>query len=197
MIASLTGKITAKSPISKKDNHFVIDVSGVGYLVFTTAQTAKKLDIDDELTIHTYLAVREDALDLYGFINQTEVDIFKLLISISGIGPKTALQILNQTNIEDIRQAVILDKPELLVATAGLGKKTAEKIVLGLSDKIKEILKGAEGTTLSDDSEVIEALVTLGFSSQQVRTALQQVPAEITNSEEKIKAVLKVLGGRK
>jgi Holliday junction resolvasome RuvABC DNA-binding subunit len=89
-----------------------------------------------------------------------------------------------------------LDKPELLVITAGLGKKTAEKIVLGLSGKIKEILKGADRTTLSDDSEIIEALVTLGFSSQQIRQALQQVSPEITNSEEKIKEVLKVLGGR-
>ena len=94
-------------------------------------------------------------------------------------------------------QAVVLEKPELLVTTAGMGKKTAEKIVLGLSGKVKEILKGADANIIHDDTDVIEVLTSLGFSSSQIRHALQQIPKDLKSSEEKIKEVLKVLGNRK
>ena len=197
MIAYLSGKILQRGPISKKDNFFVIDVNGVGYLVFSIAKVVEKLEIGQDIEVYTYLNVREDAMDLFGFLSPEGVDLFKLLISISGVGPKSAMGILEQASIDDIRQAVVLEKPELLVTTAGMGKKTAEKIVLGLSGKVKEILKGADANIIHDDTDVIEVLTSLGFSASQIRHALQQIPKDLKSSEEKIKEVLKVLGNRK
>ena len=199
MIAYLKGKIIHKSAVSKKDNYFLIDVNGVGYQVITTAKILQQLKVSEPTEIYTYLYVREDSQELFGFSSIVEVDFFKLLIGISGIGPKKALQILEQASLDDIRQAVIIDKPDHLVTVAGLSKRLAENLVMGLQSKIKDILQ--KGGTVAigggDDSEIIEALVSLGFSSDRARQAVSQVSSEIIDSEQKIKEALKILGRKK
>lgn len=199
MIAYLKGKIKYIKPVAKKDNFFIIDVNGVGYQVSATATVVNKLKVGSEAELFTYLAVREDASELFGFFSPSEVEFFKLLISVSGIGPKKALSILEQAAIADIQKAVISDKPESLVRISGLTKNLSEKIVVGLQDKIQKLtvrdVKGAQETL--DDSEVIEALMTLGFSTQQAKGAAAKLSDQIKDKDKRIKEALKILGSNK
>ena len=135
MIAQLTGTITL---IGNK--YILIDVSGVGYKVAVTADTARLLGKQakqkDKVSILTHLAVRENALDLYGFLHQSELELFLMLIEISGIGPKSALVIMGQAGVETLKKAISSEDVSYLTKVSGIGKKTAQKIVLELKDKL-------------------------------------------------------------
>jgi Holliday junction DNA helicase RuvA len=190
MISHLSGTV-----ISTNTHSAVIDVGGVGYLVSTTAQVLSTLHEGQNTSLWTYLAVRETALDLYGFTDKDELAFFELLITISGIGPKTALGILNIASIKMLRNAVFTEDTTELTKVSGISKKNAEKIVLELSGKLGVAVAGDE-TAITDDSDVIEALTALGYSQKEAREAMKKVPKEITGASERVKHSLKILGNK-
>lgn len=187
MIAHLKGVILAVT-----DTYAVLDVSGVGYKVSATGLTLQPLREGIEAEFWTYLAVRETALDLYGFGTKSEESFFELLITISGIGPKTALGILNVATIDVLRNAVFTENTAHLIKVSGIGKKNAEKIVLELRGKLDET--EFEGTsTRHDDSDALEALMSLGYSQKEAREALQEIPQDISGTSDRVKKALKLL----
>lgn len=191
MISYLEGKI-----IDTGERHLVLQVGGVGYKVFVPSEALGELQKKQGQTasLFTYLAVRENALDLYGFEEKEELEFFELLITISGIGPKTALGILSVTTIKNIKQAIRSGETAHLTKVSGIGKKNAEKIVLELRDKITT-LPGEEDTdNMRDESDSIEGLKALGYSEREAREALKKLPKEVTRPGERIKQALKILG---
>ena len=143
--------------------------------------------------IWTYLQVRENSLDLYGFANAAELETFELLITISGIGPKTAAGILNIVSIATIRSAIASNDPSYLTKISGIGKKNAEKIVRELSDKIETLDSDKPTESMRHDSDVIEALKSLGYAEREAREALKKVPADESSAGERVKKALKIL----
>lgn len=195
MIAQITGTIVDQEPGS-----VVIDVSGLGHRVFITSETAEKLRGRMEKTaekvtvsLFTHLAVRENALDLYGFIDRNERMFFEMLISISGIGPKSAISILSIADVPTLRDAVISEDISYLTKVSGIGKKSAQKIVLELSDKISA-LEEEVGGSMNSDIDTLDALMALGYSAQEVRGALKAIPKTATDTNERLKEALKILG---
>lgn len=190
MISRLNGSVTHIDP-----KYIVLDVGGVGYKVSVTSDTIFKIKVDDTLIVWTYLAVRENALDLYGFLSLRELSFFELLITISGIGPKTALGILNSASVEAIETAVQTADTTHLTKVSGIGKKVAEKIVMELKDKIEKISHTPESkSAMRGDADVIEALKALGYRDNEAREALKEIDKSIKDTSAKIKAVLKILG---
>lgn len=185
MIARLTGSIVLSGA-----HHVVLDVGGVGYKIGATLETIRKTAGKKDVTLFTHLAVREDALDLYGFLDASELSFFELLIGISGIGPKTAIGILNVAPAETIRKAISSGDSSYLTKVSGIGRKTAEKIMLELKDKFGAVDAG--GATVKEEVEAIEALQSLGYTLSEARTALKNVP-ENASTEERIKHALKKL----
>lgn len=190
MISRIFGKITAK-----KQSFLVIETSaGLGYKVFAPIATLEKVAENKEIYLWTHLAVRENALDLYGFESEEDLEFFEMLITVSGIGPKTALNILNIVSIENLKQAVRSENIAHLVKVSGIGRKTAEKIMLELRDKIGKGTNDSE--TLRDDSDAVEALSSLGYSQKEARDALKNIPSEISGTSDKVKHALKFLSKR-
>ncbi len=187
MIARLTGKI-----VDVRVMHIVIDVHGVGYLVAVTHGSGYALG--SEASVYTYLAVRENALDLYGFSTQDELVMFEQLIKLPKIGPKTALQILSQADLETLKKAVRTDDPVYLTKMSGIGKKSAEKIVAGLKDVLELAdVPGEHSPQHQGDSDVMDALMTLGYSQRDALQAMQKIPADITDTNARIKHALKYI----
>lgn len=188
MIAKINGKIAYF-----RDHYVVVDVGGVGYKAFVTDFTMGKIagKVEIELFTHTY--VREDTLSLYGFLILDELEMFELLISISGIGPKAAIGILSIAEPKTIRTAVISGDSSILTRVSGVGRKTAERVILELKNRIAE-LPGEDQGTARADSEAIEALTSLGYSATQARVALKAVPEKVKGVSERVRAALKSLG---
>ncbi|HEY9583717.1 MAG TPA: Holliday junction branch migration protein RuvA [Candidatus Paceibacterota bacterium] len=187
MISKLTGKIAR---IDQK--YIVLDVNGVGYKVFMTPAQGKA---NETANVWTYLAVRENSLDLYGFPTLEELNFFELLITISGIGPKTAMGILSLASVESIKTAVQTEDTSHITKVSGIGKKVAEKIVRELKDKVDEVSHTAESKlSMRGDADVIEALKALGYKESEAREAVKKLPKGLVKTNEKVKEALKVLG---
>jgi len=193
MIAYLKGTINYKSALIKKDNFAVVEVNGVGYKVYILDRTLNGWHLGDTVEVFVHTQVGEDVLDLYGFATRDEMDWFGLLIGISGIGPRSALSILQKAKIDDLRSGVQSGNYELLATVSGLGPKVAQKIVIGLKDKVG----GGMATAGWDNqfSDALEALIGLGYQPAQARDALQQVTA--TDTAEQVKEALKMLGQKR
>ena len=186
MIASLTGLV-----LSSSNGQVVIDVQGVGYLVHSTAQTVGSISEGVKVSFHTSLVVREDAWTLFGFRNKQELEVFELLRSVNGVGPKSALSILNQLSVEQIAQAVSEESDESFKAVSGIGSKTAKLITLTLAGKL--VATGSKSTSSSTNESAVSALVGLGWSERQSRDVLQQVGTKDMNDKQLLKAALQVL----
>lgn len=169
----------------------VIDVSGVGYLVSIQAGRGADIKLDTTLTLHTHLAVREDSLTLYGFFDRDTLDMFELLIELPKIGPKSALQILSQAEIGMIQSAVSEQDPAYLSKLSGIGKKTAEKIVQGLKDTYAHTAASHHGGR--HVSDVIDALVTLGYSEKEARDTVQKLNPALHDTNARLKEALRIL----
>jgi Holliday junction DNA helicase RuvA len=139
--------------------------------------------------------VREDVLDLFGFISDEELRFFELLLTVSGIGPKSALGILDTASIETIQSAVINNNPSYLTSVSGIGKKTAEKIVMGLKDKMN-IESLGDVAVFKADVEALEAMRSLGYSAQEARDALREVPQTVLGSNDRLREALRLLGSK-
>lgn len=194
MIAYLRGTVLQKNPVALKGNAFILEVNGVGYRIQATATLVQSMTLHAPATVYTHHVVREDAQALYGFATLAEADFFRLLLSVAGVGPKSALQILDTTKLDDLRQAVASDRPELLVTAAGMSQRLAEKVVLGLQGKLKELLKGTTAGAVTGNVEVVEALIQLGFAPAAARIVVNQVAAQGKSSDQMIREALKLLG---
>jgi len=187
MISQITGKI-----ILKTEKYVVAEANGIGYKIFATSELLNTTKMDQQAKIWTYLAVRENALDLYGFSNKEELDFFELLITISGVGPKTALGILNVATVGSLRKAISTGETAHLTKVSGIGKKVADKIVLELKGKLGEYEEVALG--LKEEIDALEALKSLGYSHKESREALKEIDASLKTTSERVKAALKHLG---
>ena len=192
MIASIKGNITYKT-----DKFVIVDVNGVGYKIHVTTDALVSLKEGDKTSFWTYTAVRENSLDLYGFNTIEEMSFFELLLNVSGIGPKSALSTLTVAPLEILRRAIAIGDTSYLNKVSGIGKKTAEKIIVELRDKLKEY-KDEEGATgsLRDESDLLEALKSLGYNQNEARDALKKIPSSVEGTNARIKEALKILGNR-
>lgn len=185
MFIQLRGVVTAKDP-----EYIVLDVSGVGYRVAVTPHTLAHTPENKEITVWIHLAVRETALDVYGFLTKQDLDFFELLIGISGVGPKSALGILSLADVDTLTNAIAEGDTTYLTKVSGIGAKSAKKIVLELSDKIGAI---APTVSLKEDADAIDALTTMGYTTAEARDALKAVPSDIVGAGERLKSALKLL----
>ncbi|MCY4525178.1 MAG: Holliday junction branch migration protein RuvA [Anaerolineaceae bacterium] len=178
MIVSLRGRVSGFG----KD-FVVIDVNGVGYQVFTPEPQHQTQN--SELFLHTVMVVRDDGFALYGFPDIAWCELFRNLMKVSGIGPRLALSILATMSPDSLRQAVLGERPELIRRVPGVGRKSAEKIVLELRDKLGDGLVDLPATSMSEsDVEVMDALTTLGYSLVEAQAALQALPADSSDDVE-------------
>lgn len=184
-------------------DYIVIDNGGVGFKINTSVNTAAKLSLHETALIHTHLSVREDDMSLFGFYTEDELFVFKLLISISGIGPKGALAILSTLSIDELRIAVLSDDHKAIAKANGVGAKTAQRVVIELKDKFKleDVLSDSSSKddlqdVVSNDiiTETAMALTSLGYSNVEALRAIKKVPSSDTMSvEELLKAALKYI----
>ncbi|MCI8560111.1 MAG: Holliday junction branch migration protein RuvA [Dorea sp.] len=202
MIQFIRGKL-----VSVEEDRVIVDVNGVGYGIFMSVQAMSLLpQAGSEVKIHTYLNVKEEAMQLFGFLTRDDLMIFRLLIGVNGIGPKGGQAILSVLPPDDLRFAVLAGDVKAISAAPGIGKKTAEKLILELRDKLKieDVLdhqvseaavsgKAAAGAD-NVQSEAVQALVALGYGSTEALRAIKQIPIEEgTDVEGVLKAALKIL----
>ena len=197
MIGSLYGKLEERT-----EGCAILNVGNVGYRVFLSSHTFDSLpELGTNVKFFTYLYVRENALALYGFLASEELKMFEHLISISGIGPKGALSVLSIASPKDLRIAIFSGDDKLLTKVSGIGKKTAQKIILELKGKIEGIEGEGRGDatpeSLRERQDAIDALHALGYSQHEAREALAQVADTVTSIEERVKEALRILGGKR
>ena len=190
MIGYLNGKIELV-----RGGLVIINVAGVGYRVGIGPNLSAKTHVGNTLEVYVYTQVREDILALYGFETLEELDFFELLISVSGIGPKAAMGILSAASVEKIRSSIVNQDPTLLSSVSGVGKKTAEKVVIELKNKV-----GATGSLFDEGGgkaeDVYEALMQLGFKPSEAREAIASMPADCEGAEKQLKYCLTSLNKR-
>ncbi len=192
MIASLRGFVK-----TKKDSWLLVETGGVGYQVFALESVINAIHIGEEALLHIHHYMSESNQALYGFLSQEEQEFFELLLSISGIGPKVGLSVMNAASVAEIKAAVIEDNAEMLTKISGIGDKTAKRIVLELKNKIKiaDIRPiGTKSLDVGSNLDVYEALLRLGYNSIEARAALKMVPSDVKDSEKKLREALKNLG---
>lgn len=200
MISYIRGELAAL-----EDDKVIVDVNGVGYGVYMPLQSMNLLpSVGQKVKLHTYLNVREDAMQLFGFLTKDDLQVFRLVIGVSGIGPKGGLSILSQLSADDLRFAVMANDAKAIAKAPGIGKKTAEKLIIELKDKlhIEDVLEKheQEASTVSGNSsnevqsEAVQALMALGYGSTEAMKAVRQVPAgPDTAVEEVLKLALKYI----
>lgn len=192
MLYSISGKLALKG-----SNFAVVESAGLGLKIFTNGRTLGKLPAaGDETKFFTHLHVREDALELYGFLTQEELAFFELLISVSGVGPKSALSIMDVAELKSLQAAIKEGRPDLLTKASGVGTKTAERIIIDLRNKVRSEKSELVVGKMDADIDLMETLVGLGYKRDQAKAALGKVDEKITNLEERLKTALKILGGR-
>lgn len=189
----MIGKLTGRYDGTTAEGAVLIDVNGVGYIARVPLFAVESLRIQKAaaISLYIYTAVREDAIDLYGFPTEEELQFFKQLMSVSGIGPKTALGILNASDIYSLKRTIAEGDSVSLTKVFGVGKKSAERIVVELKDKMVVI---ASGPSASGDGEVIEALMAMGYSASEARSAIKALPRLASSVNERIAQALKQLG---
>ncbi|NMB58843.1 MAG: Holliday junction branch migration protein RuvA [Chloroflexi bacterium] len=172
MIAAVRGDV-----IGKGDDYLVIETWGIGFKVFTTHDLVLRTVIGDPVLVFTHMVVREDALTLFGFETEELRDLFNLLIGVTGVGPRTALAILSSMSPDAIRRSVASEQADLFTRVPGVGKKTAQQIVIHLQGKLKsaDIISGEPGT-IEIDAQVLDALTGLGYSIVEAQAAIQSIP---------------------
>jgi Holliday junction DNA helicase RuvA len=192
VIAFLTGRLAGKS-----SGHALLDVGGVGYRLLMSTRSLSTLPAEGEtVTVHTYLNVREDELTLYGFGSDEERGLFERLITVSGVGPKVALAILSSLQPDALRSAIARDDVALLSSVPGIGKKTAQRLILELKDKldVPDLGLTPSGAGQVAVVEARDALLSMGFSPAEAAAALRDAEAG-ASAERLLKSALRSLGG--
>ncbi len=190
MISTLEGTVAHKDT-----DHLIILVGGVGIEVFAPYTTIEKIH-SERTFLYTRLVVREDSLTLYGFLTEAERELFNTFIKISGIGPRLAVTIMSALSVDNIRSAVLNERPEILTRVPGIGRKSAQKIIFELQDKFPAGLEAITTEGFSDiNSDVMDALTALGYSIIEAQSAIQSIPANAPESvEERVLIALQYLG---
>lgn len=186
MIGSLKGTIQHKST-----NYIILETSGVGYKVFITPTLMFGLKMGQSLNLVTLTYVREDQLTLYGFESLPELEFFEMLLTVSGVGPKSAIGIMSLASLDMIKSAIASGDATVFTKVSGIGRKTAERVIIELKDKLKGQVDAAP--VAKEHSDAMDAMLALGYSQQEARDALKTVPVEITNLQDKVKVALKAL----
>lgn len=184
MINYLQGKITYKN-----DKSLILENQGIGYKVFCSPNTLNKISDGEEVKLFTHLYLREEVVELYGFLAREELELFETLNEISGIGPKTATMLASFGSLERLKE--LMEKGQLPPGIKGIGAKKMQKILLELTGKIKELKTFQSDVPFNEEKEV---LVSLGFTPQKAKTALSQLPEDIKDPGKRIKEALKILG---
>ena len=194
----MIGKLTGLCSGAREDGSIIIEVGGVGYVVRVPQTAATRLPAAQTVELFIHTAVREDAIDLYGFPTEMELAFFKLLTSVSGIGPKTALGVLDVADVPSLRRAVARGDAGILAKVYGIGKKSAERIVVELRDKLaREETVGGMGGSIprTIDGEVMEALEALGYSASEAREAIRSMGSSADETvRERLAKALQQLG---
>ena len=189
MIGYIEGEV-----IHKSDRSLILKTGGIGYTLSATPDLVAKLALGEQAILWTHLAVKEDALDLYGFSSRDELGLFRLLIGISGIGPKSALGVLALADVKTLAHAIGSRDSGYLTKVSGIGKKLAEKIVLELKDKVGELTKGSDVSNA--ETEAIDALESLGYAPRDTREIIRTLAKEHAAAQDIIRKALQTLGGR-
>ncbi len=195
MVRTVRGSVTVR----QKDA-LVVDVGsaagGIGLKIYVPEPTAARYTEGAAVSLHTYLQVREDVLTLFGFESEDELSIFELLLTVSGVGPKVAMATLSTLSPDALRLALANSEPALIARVPGIGKRTAEKIVVELKDKVKAPATGMEALAQlsAADAEVIDALVALGYSVVEAQRAVQTLPKDVTEIEDRLRLALSGFG---
>ncbi len=192
MIATLRGEV-----IQIEDNALILEVGGMGLRVFVPVQIRGRMKVGEAVFLFTHLVVREDALSLYGFETQADRELFNMLLGVDGVGPKVSLSVLSTLTLDTVQRAVFTEESEILSRVPGVGKKTAQKIVLYLHDRLKPGEALSKIAALSDkDSEVLAALTALGYSVVEAQSAIQALPKEAPEDvEERLRLALQNFNG--
>lgn len=188
MLSYISGAIKHKT-----QNSLIILVCGLGYEVFVNKRIVEKQKLNNEIDLFLYQNVREDAITLFGFENYETLNLFKHLISVSGIGPKSAMSILEIASVQEIISSIQNNDPHLLTKVSGIGKKTAERVVLELKNKFNYSLDSECKDQISTSCDEIDALIALGYSASQARGAIGQISSEIKDIGGRVKEALKFI----
>jgi Holliday junction DNA helicase RuvA len=193
MIATLRGEIT-----QIEENAIIVETGGVGLRVSVPKPLRERMKTGEAIFLFTHLVVREDAWHLYGFETQSDRELFTTLLGVDGVGPRTALAVLSTLNLDTVQRAVFADEPDLLSRVPGVGKKTAQKMVLYLHDRLKPVSGLEKIAAMSDtDSEVLAALTALGYSVVEAQTAIQSIPKDAAEDvEERLRLALQQFTGK-
>ncbi len=183
MIGSLRGTV-----LERGTQHVLLEVQGIGYRCAVTPGVLALVKTGDPLFLYIHEVIREDAHDLYGFLTQDELDLCLRLLSVSGVGPKVAMTLLSLGTPETVRKAIMSGDLDTLTSVAGVGKKTAQKIVLDLSGQLAE-----EGVADGEDAETLKALQALGYSLSDARNGLKKVGPEVKGVSDRLRAALQQL----
>ncbi len=192
MIRQLTGKI-----IEISEKSLILEVGGVGYEIFCTTDDLVRAKIGDEKTFKTKLVIKEDAHELYGFGNREDLSFFESLLGVSGVGPKTAVSIISIGSTSSLKKAIGGGDVEYLKKVSGIGKKTAEKIVIELRDKLHALGHTSTDGALGSEADAILALESLGYTREDAREALKDMPENVTDVGAKITLALKKLNTKR
>ncbi|CAG0947151.1 Holliday junction ATP-dependent DNA helicase RuvA [Anaerolineae bacterium] len=191
MIATIHGKLQ-----SRTDDSLVVNVGGIGLRVRVTSGTLANLGaVGSEVQLFTHLRVREDELSLYGFATEDELRLFETLMTVSGVGPKVSLGILSAASTETLRIAIAQGNVEMLTTFPGIGKKTAQRLVLELKGKVDVSGLGEVSELTPLDEDVVAALINLGYSAAEAARAARSVPSSAKTVEDRVRVALQYLGG--
>jgi Holliday junction DNA helicase RuvA len=189
MLYSLTGKF-----VKKEKNYFILESAGIGFKIFTNEKTLHKIEKSESpISCFCFLYFREEAIELYGFLEEETLKLFEMLNTISGVGPRSALGILDVDTVPNIMAAIIERRVDLLTRASGVGRKTAERIILELHNKIKLPEAKALSKEIDVNREVEEVLVSLGYPRSVVRRAIEEVGGSAKTLEDKIRQSLKII----
>jgi holliday junction DNA helicase RuvA len=193
MIATLRGEVT-----QVEENAIIIEAGGVGLRVFVPKPMRERTKAGEAIFLFTHVVIREDDWKLYGFESQADRELFTTLLGVDGVGPRTALAVLSTLNLETVQRAVFGDEPDILSRVPGIGKKTAQKMVLYLHDRLKPLSGLEKIAAMSDaDSEVLAALTALGYSVVEAQTAIQSIPKDSPDDvEQRLRLALQQFTGK-
>ncbi len=189
MIYSLSGILS-----HKRQSFVVVDVTGVGYKVFVPARVYEALpEVGEQVFLFCHFTVREDAQDLYGFLREYDLSFFEKLLTVNGVGPKSALAIMGLSEPEELAAAITEGRADVFMRAAGVGKKTAERVVLELKGKLPALRSEEAVARMEHDRDVEDALVGLGYARHDAKRVVGKIDKEITDIESRLRAALKVL----
>lgn len=189
MIHSIEGKL--------KDmglNYVVVDVGGIGYRVFIPLNQDSLPKIGEKISLYTHLHAPEGSMDLYGFFEEQDLNLFESLISVSGVGPKSAMSVLSVASADKLSAAIARGEPDLLQRSSGVGRKTAERIIVELKDKVMAQDEGSV-RLVESDQDVYEALLSLGYKKRKAEEVIREIDPEITDVRERLREALKLIKG--